>query len=665
MTNYSYPGVTVNNIPAPVTISASSIPGQPVAAFAANYNVGPTVPTLITSWQQFNQLYGGFKSGSSSNLPFAVYQYFTNGGTGCFVYRVPNSDAVQASLEIAGATGIDAPIAPTVTTATTGGTVAAGTYQVVVTYTNDDGETTPSLATSIVTTGSTSTITVDSPAAETGASGWNVYITQAGGASTTATLQNTTPEAIGTNFVLTAPPTTSGATPPTTNTAASDTSVLTITALNPGAWGSNIYVTLQPTNTSTGMTSFNLTVYSGGPSSVNIVESWNGISLNPASPRYAPSMINSTTAGSAYIKLSGYASPATYQAGPSDPYAITSPIALGTAAGPSLPAIISGTPGIDGTTPIDLYQALSATSTAATPWHQGSLAQLQDQMLNLNLPDSSSGTTINYDLINNTVNWAEQNGYVFVVVDSAFQGGNASSQAVATAMAAMTNGTAGQIVDASTVAAIYGPWLSITDPSSSTSGATRWVPPGGAVLGAWCQNDIKYNSAQTPAGVQATVEAQAVEAYFNPTDLGNLELAQINPIKAVNAYGLCIFGGLTTSPGYPNRYINISRAVMKIAHDLDYLTAFAVFQNNTPTLWQNITTSITNYLTQEMQDGLLAGNTPTNSFQVVCDDTVNTPATIAAGIVNVQVAVAVAAPAEFIIINLSQMASGSTTTISS
>jgi hypothetical protein len=52
------------------------------------------------------------------------------------------------------------PPAPVVTTATTGGTVAAGTYWVKVTAKNAQGETTGSAASKIVTTGATSTITV-------------------------------------------------------------------------------------------------------------------------------------------------------------------------------------------------------------------------------------------------------------------------------------------------------------------------------------------------------------------------------------------------------------------------------------------------------------------------------------------------------------------------
>ena len=116
---------------------------------------------------------------------------------------------------------VAAPVAPVPTTATSGGTVLAGTYQVVVTYTNSQGETVGSTAGPVTTTGSVSTITVPSPAAAAYATNWYAYVTQAGGAFATATRQQAagSPTLIGTSLVLTAPPTSTGALAPAVNTA--------------------------------------------------------------------------------------------------------------------------------------------------------------------------------------------------------------------------------------------------------------------------------------------------------------------------------------------------------------------------------------------------------------------------------------------------------------
>jgi len=124
---------------------------------------------------------------------------------------------------------LPAPAAPVPTTATTGGTVAAGTYPVAVTYVNALGETVGSANGPITTSGSTSTITVPSPAAQAGATGWYAYVGAAAGAAGSGKRQQAAPTAIGTGLTLTAPPTTTGAALPSANSTLND----------PFFWGEN------------------------------------------------------------------------------------------------------------------------------------------------------------------------------------------------------------------------------------------------------------------------------------------------------------------------------------------------------------------------------------------------------------------------------------------
>jgi hypothetical protein len=101
-------------------------------------------------------------------------------------------------------------VAPVITAvgANAGGTIAAGTYTVVVTAKTGFGETAVSNTGSAVTTG-TGTITVAVTSEPVGSLGvYNVYISQAGGAVSTATFQTSF---VGNSFVLTTPPTSTGA----------------------------------------------------------------------------------------------------------------------------------------------------------------------------------------------------------------------------------------------------------------------------------------------------------------------------------------------------------------------------------------------------------------------------------------------------------------------
>src|SRR5690242_5834231 len=133
---YQRPGVYINTSLTPLTPGASA-PGQSTAAFVGVHTQGPTIPTLITSWNQFVNLYGGF--GSASNLlPFAVWQYFANNGNQCYVVRAAATDAVAANKTLndreVGAGGI---LPPTNVVATPGGsTTPSQLYGYIVTAVN-------------------------------------------------------------------------------------------------------------------------------------------------------------------------------------------------------------------------------------------------------------------------------------------------------------------------------------------------------------------------------------------------------------------------------------------------------------------------------------------------------------------------------------------------
>lgn len=406
--------------------------------------------------------------------------------------------------------------------------------------------------------------------------------------------------------------------------------ILTVKASSPGVWGNSVYVTVASAG-QTGRST--LQVYVGGNTSSFIVETWPDLSMNPADPRNIAAVINSPIGGSAYISVTETMGAGGYVAGTTDLAVVSTPQAL--------------TTGADGTT----------APTMAT-YVPAQFDTLPNQILNLNLP----GFTTTAD-INTIVAWAAGRGDVFVVLD-----GPAPSFPLPTSAQVAQNYVnlvgVGQI-NPSVYAAVYGPYLQISDPASAVPGAMKWVPPGGAVLGVWSNSDSQRGIAKTPAGINAKVGAINLEANFTPADLNALQAAMINPIKVVPGAGVCIFGGLTLQPGYPDQFIAVQRTLMMLVHDLMFLCQFAIFEPNTADLWAQITAVLTNYLTQQMQQNVLAGTTPQTSFAVVCDATNNTSNSAQQGVVNVQVAVALASPAEFIVINLSQFQGTTTATVTS
>jgi Bacteriophage tail sheath protein len=100
MPTYLSPGVYVEEV------EAGSRPiegvGTAVAAFVGFAAEGPfNVPTLVTNWSQYTQVFGEFVA--DSYLAHAVYGYFLNGGGACYVVRIggarsPNGAAGQPAL---------------------------------------------------------------------------------------------------------------------------------------------------------------------------------------------------------------------------------------------------------------------------------------------------------------------------------------------------------------------------------------------------------------------------------------------------------------------------------------------------------------------------------------------------------------------------------------
>ena len=94
---YLRPGVYIEETlnPNPPIIGPNS---DSVAAFVGTSDKGPVAATLVTSWSQFTSLYGSWSATSSRNkLITAVYMFFANGGSRCYVKRVTAGSPVSAT----------------------------------------------------------------------------------------------------------------------------------------------------------------------------------------------------------------------------------------------------------------------------------------------------------------------------------------------------------------------------------------------------------------------------------------------------------------------------------------------------------------------------------------------------------------------------------------
>lgn len=401
-----------------------------------------------------------------------------------------------------------------------------------------------------------------------------------------------------------------------------------VEAIAPGVWGNDLSVAVRVLSSAD---RFDLVVRLGGDTDQYLVERYPDVSANPADSRYVVSVVNSSIAGSRYIKLTDLK--------------LASSTYVYTPGKDSLVAIENAdlAAGSDGTGTPDLLAATKRLDVI-------------NQILNLNVPGVSTANPMT-----DIISWAEAKGSVFVVVDGPRAPANATSAQVAALYTSMVTG--GTALAASSYAALYGPWLNVSDPASSVPGAMRLLPPGGAVLGQYARVDSLRGVQKAPAGMDTTLLGVLdLETRFSSTDTDGLNDKNVNSIRLVPGAGFCIMGARTLKNGYPDRYVPIRRTLMLLRKDLADITRFAIFEANNSDLWEQLSATCNQYLLTLMQSGVLLGTTPEEAYFVKCDAENNTPDQVNAGRVNIDVGVALRGPAEFLVIRIGQYEGGSATT---
>lgn len=401
--------------------------------------------------------------------------------------------------------------------------------------------------------------------------------------------------------------------------------VMNLTATSPGTWASDaasasrVFVTVRPS--STGSSRFDVIIDVGNSNYLAASEQFVDLSMDPADPRYAVDIINSPVVGSRYVSATRS----------------TNIAANNPAPGTSTKTPMTG--GTEGVAAIDIPAAAARLD-----------------VVNRNLVVNAPGATVAD--VNALITWAESNARHFLVVDVPKPGANESASASVTAMTTFVSG----ITTKSSQAAVYGPWLYTTDPGSS-AGALRLTAPGGAVVGQIIRTDASRGAHKAPAGVQTNLVGvvQPYQVYTNAQQ-DTLAQAHVNLIKTVPGSGNCIWGARTLAVGTPDRYISVRRMLIGLKTTLNEITRFAVFEGNDEDLRATVESVVFSYLMSQFDLGAFKGDSPDEAFYVRCDDTNNTAATTDAGIINVEVGVALKSPAEFIVIRLGQQQAGASAT---
>jgi phage tail sheath protein FI len=217
--------------------------------------------------------------------------------------------------------------------------------------------------------------------------------------------------------------------------------------------------------------------------------------------------------------------------------------------------------------------------------------------------------------------------------------------------------------------ALYYPHISI--PKSLGSRTTVKIPPSGAIAGLYSRVDQlgapNGGVASSPAGYGEFGLLRGVselEYEISESLHGELNVLGVNCIRIVerasgNLPGALVLGARTLSSIDDFRYINARRMLTFIEKTVKRIGKPYLFRNNSPRLWGELTSEITSFLREQLQEGSLAGASEEESFFVKIDASTNTADNIQKGILVGEIGVALLRPAEFVVFRFSQIQTGS------
>jgi phage tail sheath protein FI len=203
-------------------------------------------------------------------------------------------------------------------------------------------------------------------------------------------------------------------------------------------------------------------------------------------------------------------------------------------------------------------------------------------------------------------------------------------------------------------AALFGPWLQLSDP---LSGQTRTTAPSGAVAGIYARHDAATGVWKSPAGQNASLlDITGVEFAISTAQDTALANAALNTIRTLPGVGTVVWGARTRSLTGDYKYVAVKRMALFLEQSLTQGLQWVAFEPNAAALWALITNVVSAFLNGLFHQGAFQGTTPQQSYFVKCDATTTTQADINAGVVKVLVGFAPLKPAEFVILNLQFLA---------
>jgi phage tail sheath protein FI len=208
-------------------------------------------------------------------------------------------------------------------------------------------------------------------------------------------------------------------------------------------------------------------------------------------------------------------------------------------------------------------------------------------------------------------------------------------------------------------AALYFPRVTESDPLRQ--GQLDTFVPCGIVAGIMARTDNDRGVWKAPAGLDAAlVGVQGLEANLTDDENGELNPLGINCLRNFPITGRVVWGARTLrgadQAADEYKYVPVRRLALYIEESLYRGTKWVVFEPNDEPLWSQIRLNVGVFMHNLFRKGAFEGASPSEAYFVRCDKFTTTQADIDLGVVNIIVGFAPLKPAEFVVIQIQQIA---------
>jgi phage tail sheath protein FI len=208
-------------------------------------------------------------------------------------------------------------------------------------------------------------------------------------------------------------------------------------------------------------------------------------------------------------------------------------------------------------------------------------------------------------------------------------------------------------------AALYFPRVIESDPKRQ--GQLDTFVPCGIVAGVMARTDTQRGVWKAPAGIDAALNGvQGLAVALNDAENGMLNPLGVNCLRNFPLVGPVAWGSRTLRGADlladEYKYVPVRRLALYIEESLFRGTQWVVFEPNDEPLWSQIRLNVGAFMQNLFRQGAFQGKTPADAYFVKCDKETTTQNDINLGIVNIVVGFAPLKPAEFVVIQLQQMA---------